>query len=85
MIDNMTQTTENTTSSKIIGVEDWMWYDWIAYYLNEETWKRFSRNMNPIDDDEMCKYNTIYKVKQIVTWTGRFDYYYKILSSREDK
>ena len=69
---------------KIIWVEDRMWYDGIAYYKDEETWKRFSRNWNPIEDNEMCKPWWIYKIKLIKDWDWPFDYHYKILDKRED-
>lgn len=68
----------------IWGMEDWNWYDWIAYYYNINTKQRYSRNGYPIADDEMCKYGNIYKVEHIVDGPGRFDYHYKILSVRPD-
>lgn len=69
----------------VIWVEDWNWYDWVAYYLDESTWQRYSRNWYPISGDEMCKYGKIYKVKEVITWEWRFDYHYEILSERPDQ
>lgn len=68
----------------VIGVEDWNWYDWIAYYLDEKTWQRYSRNYHPINDDEMCKYNKVYKVKEIIDWPWLLQYHYEILEERPD-
>lgn len=70
----------------VIGVEDWMRWDFIAYYLDEETWQRYSRNWYPIAEDEMCReWWTVHKVETIKTWDGPFEYKFKILSTREDK
>lgn len=72
----------------VIGVEDWLWYDGVAYYLDEKTWQRYSRNGYPIAEDEMCRptvdWWAVYKVETIVDWPGRFDYHYKYLSVRPD-
>lgn len=63
----------------LIWIEVLWWYDWIAYW-KDENWKRLSRvAMKPIDDDELCRYGKIYKVEQI----GEYDY--KVISQREDK
>lgn len=69
----------------VIWIEDWNRYDWIAFYLDEETWQRYSRNWFPIEKDEMCKYWKVYKVEEIRDWDWPFEYHYKILSEREDK
>lgn len=69
----------------VIWVEDYNRYDGIAYYLDEETWQRYSRNGYPIANDEMCKYGEVFKVKIIKTWEWTWDYKFEILSSREDK
>lgn len=64
----------------IIWVEIPGRYDWIAYYLNQETWQRYSRKGYPIENDEVCRYGNIYKVEFLdERWTE-----YKILSSRLD-
>lgn len=66
---------------EIIGVEISGWYDWVAYYLNQKTWQRYSRTWLPIDIDEVCRPWGIYKVEFYdKRWTE-----YKILSSRPDK
>lgn len=53
-------------------------YDWIAYRQDEQL-KRLSRIAKiPIEDDELCKYSKIYKVKQI------WEYSFKIISERDD-
>ena len=70
---------------KVIGIEDWNRYDGIAYYLDEETWQRYSRNGYLIASDEICKHGKIYKVKLIRDGDGPFDYHYEILSSRPDE
>jgi len=55
-------------------------YDWIAYYEDKD-WNRYSRNWNPIEKDEVCRYGWIYKVKFYdKRWIK-----YKILWWREDK
>lgn len=69
----------------VIWVEDWNWYDWIAYYLDEETWQRYSRNWYPIANDEMSKYWKVYKVEEIVDWEWPLDYHYKIIAERLDE
>lgn len=69
---------------EIRGIEDWNWYDGIAYYENKNTKQRYSRAGYPIANDEMCKYGKIYKVECIQDWPGRFDYHWKILSERLD-
>lgn len=70
----------------VIGVEDWMRWDFLAFYLDKSTWQRYSRNWYPIAEDEMCReWGTVHKVEYIKDGDGPFDYHYKILSSREDK
>lgn len=70
----------------VIGIEDWMRWDFIAYYLDKNTWQRYSRNWYPIAEDEMCReWGTVHKVEIIRTGDGQFDYRFKILSSRPDK
>lgn len=69
---------------EIWWVEDWNWYDWIAYYENKDTKQRYSRMGYPIADDEMCLYGDICKVEMIKDWPGTFDYHWKILSRRPD-
>ena len=67
----------------ITGWEDRNWYDWVAYYEDKE-WNRYSRNGNPIEKDEMCKYWKIYKVRMEKYGKWQFDYRWIILSERED-
>lgn len=78
----------NKTWREVIWIEDWMWYDWIAYYENTETKQRYSRNGYEIGNDELCKptvdWWVVCKVEQVIDWPGRFDYHYKILSTRPD-
>ena len=69
----------------VIWVEDFNWYDWIAFYLDEKTGQRYSRNWYPIAKDEMCKYWHIYKVELEKYWDWTFEYKRNILSTREDK
>lgn len=69
----------------IIGVEDWNWYDGIAYYIDKKTWQKYSRHWYPIAGDELCKWWKIFKVKRIVYWKGTRDYKYEILSERPDE
>lgn len=68
----------------VIGVEDYNWYDWIAYYFYQAENKRFSRNWYPIARDEMCLPWEICKVKWVKDWPGDFEYHWKILSRRPD-
>lgn len=71
----------------VIGVEDWNRWDFIAYYLDKETWQRYSRWGYPIAEDEMCReWNpwTICKVEMIKDGPGQFEYHWKILSRRPD-
>lgn len=72
----------------VIGIEDWQWYDGIAYYLDEATGQRYSRNGYPIANDEMCKptmgWWIVCKVEQIIDWEWALDYHWKVLSSRPD-
>lgn len=71
----------------VIGVEDWNRWDFIAYYLDEKTWQRYSRRGYPIAEDEMCReWNpwTICKVECIQDGPGTFEYHWKILSRRPD-
>lgn len=69
----------------VIGVEDWNRWDFLAYYLDEETWQRYSRNGYPIANDEMCReWWTIHKVECIKDGDGPFEYHRKILSTRPD-
>lgn len=72
----------------VIGVEDFMRGDFIAYYLDEETWQHYSRMGYPIDIDEMCRptiwWGEVYRVEQIRDGEWPFDYHYKILSVRPD-
>lgn len=71
----------------VIGVEDWNRWDFIAYYLDKETWQRYSRWGYPIAEDEMCReWNPwiICKVECIQDGPGTFEYHWKILSVRED-
>lgn len=69
----------------VIWVEVYNWYDWIAYYLDEKTWQRYSRNWFPIDDDEICKYWYVYKVECIKDWPEEYNYHFRVISRREDK
>lgn len=68
----------------VIGVEHPLWYDWVAYYLDETTWQRYSRNGYPISDDEMCKYGEVFKVKIIKVWESDWDIKFEVLSRRPD-
>lgn len=72
----------------VIGVEDWNRWDFIAYYLDEKTWQKYSRNGYPIANDEMCReWNpwTICKVEQVIDGPWQFEYHWKILSERPDE
>ena len=69
---------------EIRGIEDWNWYDGIAYYENKNTWQRYSRAGYPIADDEMCLYWDICKVEMIKDGEWQFEYHWKILSRRPD-
>lgn len=67
-------------------IEDPIWYDGFFCYQDMNTWQRYSKVAHiPLEKDEMCKYGKIYKVEQVRTWPGSFDYYYKILSERLDE
>lgn len=67
-------------------IEDPIWYDGFFCYQDMNTWQRYSKVAHlPLEKDEMCKYGKIYKVEQVRTWPGTFDYYYKILSERPDE
>lgn len=69
----------------VIGVEDWNRWDFLAYYLDEKTWQRYSRNGYPIANDEMCReWGTIHKVECIKDGDGPFEYHRKILSTKTD-
>ena len=64
----------------VIGVEDWMWGDFLAFYLDESTWQRYSRKGYPIENDEVCRYWEVFKVEFYdKRWIK-----YKILSRRPD-
>lgn len=67
----------------ITGFEDRARYDWVAY-REDKDWNRYSRNGNPIEKDEMCKYGKIYKVEMDKYGPWQFDYRWKILSERDD-
>lgn len=68
----------------VIWIEDPMWYDGICYYMDRK-WRRYSIVAHiPLNNDELCKYWFIYKVKYIVDWPGKYNYHYEILSKRED-
>lgn len=67
----------------ITGFEELARYDWIAY-REDKDWNRYSRNGNPIEKDEMCKYGKIYKVEMDRYGPWQFDYRWKILSERDD-
>ena len=67
-----------------IGVEDPIRYDGIAFYQDSE-WNRYSRNLHPIEKDEMCKYWKVYKVEETVDWDWPFDCHYKIIAERLDE
>ena len=68
----------------IIWIEDPIWYDGICMYQDSK-WNKYStRAYLPLDDDEMCRYWYIYKVKQIIDWDGPYNYHYEILSKRLD-
>ena len=64
------------------GVEDPLWYDWIAYY--EYDGVRYSRNWVKISDIEMCKPWYIYTVQFIRDGDWPFDYHYEVLDVRPD-
>lgn len=65
----------------VIGVEIPGRYDWIAFYLDQDTWQRYSRKGYPIENDEVCRYGNVYKVKFYDEWWVKYD----ILSSRPDE
>lgn len=68
----------------VIGVEEWNWYDGIAYYYDQANNQRYSRNGYPIANDEICKRGKVYKVEIIRTGKKARDYKFKILSERDD-
>lgn len=62
-----------------IGIEIPWRYDWIAYFEDKDG-NRYSRKWNPIEKDEACRYDRIYKVEFYdERWIK-----YKILWWRED-
>lgn len=67
----------------LTAIEDPMRYDWVALYIDSE-WNRYSRNLNPIEKDELCRYWYIYKVKHVKDWEWTFNYHYEIISRRPD-
>lgn len=72
----------------VVWIEDPMRWDFIAYFLDESNWQKYSRNGYPIWKDEMCREwmpGTICKVKLIRDGKGPFDYHYEVLSSRPDE
>ena len=70
-------------NKKIIGVEDPMWYDGIAYYEDEKG-NRYSRHWHPIDRSEMCKPWFIFEVIIVTEWPWPYDYRYQIMDARPD-
>lgn len=69
----------------IIWIEDPIWYDGI-YMYQDSKWNKYSTRAHlPLDDDEMCRYWYIYKVKQITDWEWAYNYHYEIISKRVDE
>lgn len=62
-----------------IGIEIPWRYDWIAYFEDKDG-NRYSRKWNPIEKDEACRYDRIYKVE----FYDKLWIKYKILWWRED-
>ena len=70
-------------NKKIIGVEDPLWYDWIAYYQDDKG-NRYSRQWHKIDKWEMCKHWFIFDTIIITEWPWPYDYRYQIMDARPD-
>jgi hypothetical protein len=70
-------------NKKIIGVEDPMWYDWIAYYQDGKG-NKYSRQWHKIDKGEMCKHWFIFDTIIITEWPWPYDYRYQIMDARPD-
>ena len=63
----------------LIWIEVLWRYDWVSHWQDEK-WNKFSKNkMIPLEDDELCRYWKIYKVKD------NGDYTFTILSERDEK
>lgn len=67
----------------LTGYEDPIWYDGIAFYYDNKG-RKYSRDGNPIEANEMCKPWIIYQILPQNEWPGRYDYSYKIISARPD-
>ena len=77
MVTNKTKTKE--VENTIIGIEIPAFYDWVCYYLDTETGKRYSTRLRKeIENDEYCRYGYIYKLK----WIDEFTY--EVISKRLD-
>ena len=70
-------------NKNIIGIEDPMWYDGIAYYEDKKG-NRYSRQWHPITRNEMCKHWFIFDTIILTEWPWRFDYRYQIMDARPD-
>jgi hypothetical protein len=70
-------------NKKIIGIEEPMWYDGIAYYQDEKG-NRYSRHWHKIDRSEMCKHWFIFEVIIVTEWPWPYDYHYEIMDARPD-
>lgn len=71
----------------VIGVEDYNWYDGIAYYFYQPENQRYSRNGYPIANDEMClpgNPGEVCKVQWVKDGEWAFNYHWDILSRRPD-
>lgn len=69
MATDKTKTKE--AESTIIWVECPTFYDWICYYLDKETGKKYSTRLRKeIAEDEYCRYWYIYKLK----WIDKYNY-----------
>lgn len=69
-----------SSGDNIIWVELPGRYDGIAFWLDQDTWQRYSRAWYPIENDEVCRWGKVYKVEFYdKRWCK-----YKILSRRPD-
>ena len=65
--------------TNIIWIEVPTFYDWVCYYLDKDTNKKYSPRTNKeLGEDEYCKYWYIYKLK----WVDEFNY--EVISKRLD-
>lgn len=63
----------------LVWIEVLWWYDWISHWIDQDTWRRYSRVAKKlIDSNQLCRYNKIYTVKSL------WDYNYEVLSEEDD-